>query len=194
MNARALLLAAACSAAVDLRVAAGGKLDLTVQGAPLDQVLDCLSTTLNLKVTVEGGALPRATLSLDVRDRSMPELLLGLLEGLGLNYAFMAGDAGRTPGRLLLFVGPAPNPPRAVTQTPRQPGFGGDTPPGSRPTPEDAPVEPAPSDTPPGAQPDLGPAAPPGSVPGIPGPPPPTMSPDDLYPPPRSLTDTTIDS
>jgi hypothetical protein len=99
-------------AAADVRVEArGGRIDLTATAAPLPDVLDRLARQLGMKVVYE-GPVPRPLVTLTLQDRTPSEAILGVLEGLGLNFA-LAWDETGSRVRTLMVAGAAP-----VTATP----------------------------------------------------------------------------
>jgi hypothetical protein len=143
-TAAALALASAVHAEVLVRISGGG-VELTATAAPLGDVLDHLARQTGMKVVYEGPA-PRQLVTLSVHGRSTSETILALLEGQGLNYAFVA-DATGTGIDTLLVAGPigraastssAPTPSPPTPPTLRRPFF---RPPAVTPDSVDAPYE-----------------------------------------------------
>lgn len=81
---------------------ADGRLELRVTGAPLFEVLDALALRTGMAIVYE-GARPREPVSVDLAGCTAVEAVLGLLEGRGLNYAFVM-DESRTAVRTLLLA------------------------------------------------------------------------------------------
>jgi hypothetical protein len=96
------LLAAPVSAGVEV-TAADGHVDVSAAQAPLADVLDHLARKTRMKVVYEGGA-PRNPVTVELRGRTPAEAVLGVLEGLGLNYA-IALDLSGTQVETLMIVG-----------------------------------------------------------------------------------------
>ncbi len=104
----ALFLAAQASAEIQVRVA-NGRVDLQASGAPLSEVLDRLAQQTGMKVTYD-GAPQRTPVDLTLTDRTPAQAVLGVLDGLGLNYALRM-DASGTRIEALLISGTAPTAP-----------------------------------------------------------------------------------
>jgi hypothetical protein len=104
----ALFLAAQASAETQVRVT-NGRVDLQASGAPLSEVLDRLAKQTGMKVTYD-GAPQRTPVNLTLTDRTQAQAVLGVLDGLGLNYAFRM-DASGTRIEALLIAGTAPTAP-----------------------------------------------------------------------------------
>lgn len=98
------LLPAAAPAEVMIRVA-GARVDVTATAAPLNEILDRLARQTGMKVVYEGPA-PRQPVTISLQGRSPAEAVLGLLEGLGLNYA-LVGDTTGTKVQTLILAGVA---------------------------------------------------------------------------------------
>jgi hypothetical protein len=101
----ALLIAAQASAEVQVRVA-NGRVDLEATRAPLSDVLDRLAKRTGMKVTYD-GAPQRTPVSLTLTNRTPAEAVLGVLDGLGLNYAVRMDLTG-TRVEALMIAGTAP--------------------------------------------------------------------------------------
>jgi len=102
------LMAAAASevhAGVDVH-AAGGRVDVRATAAPLAEVLDRLSKQIGMKVVFEGPP-ERQLVTATLVGRTPAEAVLGILDGLGLNYALSMDPTGRQV-LTLLISGPAP--------------------------------------------------------------------------------------
>jgi hypothetical protein len=169
----ALLAGPAAAAEINVRVA-GGRVDLTANAAPVADVLDRLSRQTGMKVVYE-GAPPRQLVSVTLAGRTPAEAVVGLLEGLGLNYMLL-GDPSGARVQTLMMGGAAPTAPSPRIASPS---------PSSRPAPVSSadadeaeepdeepepaqpnppPLRPGPAGLPPPAQ--GGPAAPAPNVPG----------------------------
>jgi hypothetical protein len=96
------MLAAPLSAAVEV-TAAGDRLDVVAARAPLSEVLDGLARKTRMKVVYEGPR-PQTLVTVELKDRTPAQAVLGVLEGLGLNYA-LALDASGTEVETLMIVG-----------------------------------------------------------------------------------------
>jgi hypothetical protein len=162
--------------------AAGSRVDVTANAAPLADVLDRLARQTGMKVVYEGPA-PRQLVTVSLLGRSPAEAVHDLLEGQGLNYALL-GDSSGTGVQTLLMTGQASSVASSSSSAsssaaPPPPGFRGR---GAAPPPmssadaieeaEDEPeeepaVEPAPGNGAPGATNNEG--APGGANPGMPG-------------------------
>ena len=172
-----LLAAGTASAEVVLRVA-DGKVDVQATAAPLSDVLDRLARQTGMKVVYE-GPVPRPLVSLSLERRTPVEALLGILEGLGLNYALQL-DATGTRVQTLVMTGAAspsssfraPSAPAPVQRPVPPPVSAPDAVDDASEEPEedDSPPQPAPQLVPPpGPIPGVGTAAPAGPAPGLPG-------------------------
>lgn len=84
-------------------VSAGDRFDVTAFQAPLSEVLEGLARKTRMKVVYEGPA-PRASVSVELRGRTSAEAVLGVLDGLGVDYA-LALDATGTQVETLVIVG-----------------------------------------------------------------------------------------
>jgi hypothetical protein len=103
-----VLLAAApmAPAEVTVRLGGDGRVDVRATTAPLPEVLDHLSRQTGMKVIYD-GPVPRPLLTLTLERRTPVEALLGILEGLGLNYAVVM-DRTATRVETLLMTGTPP--------------------------------------------------------------------------------------
>jgi hypothetical protein len=108
------LLPTVGSAQVELRWR-GDRLDLVATATPLADILLRLARETGMKVVYE-GAPPRNLLTASLLDRTPAEAVLGLFEGLGLNYA-VAFDRTGTRIDTLLLAGAA-GPGTSVTRAP----------------------------------------------------------------------------
>jgi len=113
----ALLAGPAAAAEINVRVD-GGRVDLSTNAAPVADVLDRLSRQTGMKVVYE-GAPPRQLVSVTLAGRTPAEAVVGLLEGLGLNY-MLIGDASGARVQTLMMGGAAPAAPspRATSPSP----------------------------------------------------------------------------
>jgi hypothetical protein len=98
------VLASAAQAQVDVRTQ-GGRVELRVVAAPIQDILDRLSRQTGMKVVYE-GVPPRQVVTATLQDRTPAEAVLGVLEGLNLNYALIL-DASGTRVVTLLVTGAA---------------------------------------------------------------------------------------
>jgi len=104
--AAALALAFSSPLAAGVEVtASGNRMDVTADQAPLSEVLDGLARRTRMKVVYEGPA-PRTPVTVEIRDRTHAQAVLGVLEGLGLNYALVL-DASGTEVEILMIMGAA---------------------------------------------------------------------------------------
>lgn len=98
----ALILSAPLHAGVEI-TSSGNRWDVTAAGAPVSEVLDGLARKTRMKVIYEGG-IPRTPVTVELRGRTPAEAVLGVLEGLGLNYALVL-DVSGTEVETLMIVG-----------------------------------------------------------------------------------------
>jgi hypothetical protein len=100
--------------------AAGGRIDLRATATPLSEILDRLARATGMKVVNEGPP-PRQPLTLTLAGRTPAEAVLGVLDGLGLNYALKMDVTG-TRVETLILSGAAPpstaTPPPAAAPQP----------------------------------------------------------------------------
>ena len=96
------LLSAPAQAGVEI-IASDGRLDVSAAQAPLSDVLDGLARKTRMKVVYDGG-IPRTPVTVELRGRTPAEAVLGVLEGLGLNY-MLALDLSGTEVETLMIVG-----------------------------------------------------------------------------------------
>ena len=121
------LAALPARADVDVQLKAG-RVDVRATAAPLTEVLDRLARATGMKL-VQQGVTPSMLLSLHLQDRTPAEAVFGVLEGLGLNYAFvldlsgtrietlvLAGASGARAPTAAPAVSTAPAPPRYIPQ------------------------------------------------------------------------------
>jgi hypothetical protein len=110
-----LLLAPGLQAEVEVQYR-GGRVHVRATAAPLSQVLDRLGRATGMKVVYQGAA-PSVLVSLSLEDRTPAEAVFGVLEGLGLNYAFVL-DAAGSKVETLMLAGAAGSRPASSTATP----------------------------------------------------------------------------
>jgi hypothetical protein len=161
----------------------GDRLDLLATSTPLADLLQRLARETGMKVVYE-GAPPRNLLTVTLLDRTPAEAVLGLFEGLGLNYAVIFDRTGTRIDTLLLAgaagSGTTPTrvpPPAARIQAPVRPPFSsrgareerdeldepaeepeaGEAPAEAEPSPEPSPLPPLPVPGQPGSPFDLRP-------------------------------------
>jgi hypothetical protein len=102
--AAALALALSTAVQADVKVTkSGDRLDVTAAEAPVSEVLDGLARQTRMKIVYEGAA-PRTPVTVELRGRTPAQAVLGVLEGLGLNYALVL-DASGTEVETLMIVG-----------------------------------------------------------------------------------------
>lgn len=104
------LLAAApqephAGAGIDVHVA-GGRVDVRATAAPLSEVLERLSKQIGMKLEFEGPR-ERQLVTATLVGRTPAEAVLGILDGLGVNYALIMDPTGKQV-QTLLISGPAP--------------------------------------------------------------------------------------
>jgi len=107
----ACALAATARAGVEITTA-GDRVDVVAARVPVSEVLDGLARKTRMKVVYE-GPVPRTPVTVDLRGRTLAGAVLGVLDGLGLNYALVLDPSGTTV-ETLMIVGAAP---RVVTST-----------------------------------------------------------------------------
>jgi hypothetical protein len=90
-------------AGVEVRSAAD-RLDVSAVGAPISEVLDSLARKTRMKVLYE-GATPRMLVTIELRGRTPAQAVLGVLEGLGLNYALQLDSTGAQVETLMIVGG-----------------------------------------------------------------------------------------
>lgn len=93
-------------AGVDVHTVGGGRVDVRATAAPLSEVLDRLSKQVGMKVVFEGPP-ERQLVTATLVGRTPAEAVLGILDGLGLNYALSTDSTGQHV-QTLLISGPAP--------------------------------------------------------------------------------------
>lgn len=118
MLAAAVLAASSSRGEVDIQYK-DGRVALRCTAAPLSEVLDRLARSTGMKV-VQQGVTPSMLLSLRLEDRTPAEAVFGVLEGLGLNYAFALDGTGNRIETLIL-AGAAGAKPTVATATPPAP-------------------------------------------------------------------------
>ena len=95
----------------------GGHVDVRATAAPLAEVLDRLARATGMKV-VQQGVTPSMLLSLSIQGRTPAEAVFGVLEGLGLNYAFVLDASGNRIETLILAGSAGGRPAAATTAAP----------------------------------------------------------------------------
>jgi len=98
----ALVFSLPLQAGVEI-TAVGDRLDVTAAQAPVSEVLDGLARKTRMKVVYE-GPVPRTPVTVELRGRTPAQAVLGVLEGLGLNYALVL-DVSGTEVETLMIVG-----------------------------------------------------------------------------------------
>lgn len=94
-----LFCASLVSAGVEVRLT-GERVDVKA-AAPLAEVLDALAAPLRMKVVYEGPR-PRLTVGVSLQGRTPVEAVMGILEGLGINYALTLDASGSRVTTLLI--------------------------------------------------------------------------------------------
>jgi hypothetical protein len=109
-----LLGFAAVNAAAEVSVEVrGSRVDVKAVTAPLSEVLGQIARQTGMKIVNEGPA-PSMIVSLRLEGRTQPQAVFDVLEGLGLNYAFVT-DQGGSKIETLIMAGTAGARPAAVT-------------------------------------------------------------------------------
>jgi hypothetical protein len=139
--ATAFFAAAPARADVDVQYK-GGHVDLRATTAPLSEVLDRLARATGMKI-VQQGVTPTMLLSLSLQGRTPAEAVFGVLEGLGLNYAFVLDASGNRIETLVLAGASGSSRPASAASSPAAP-----------PVPPTHRYVPQPSTQPPAAGPD----------------------------------------
>jgi len=99
---------------------ANGRVDLKATAAPVSEVLDRLGRQTGMKVTYEGAPV-RQPVTVTLVGRTPAEAVLGVLDGLGLNYALRMDLSGARVEALMIYgvtpatAGSPPPPPVANT-------------------------------------------------------------------------------
>jgi hypothetical protein len=170
--AAALVLLAGPAARADVEVHVNaGRVDLKANAAPLTEILDRLSRQIGMKI-VNDGVTPHLLLTLTLENRTPVEAVLGVLEGLGLNYALQMDKTGTNISTLVMAGAPGPGARTAASSAappPRQafvPPERVIPPPASGPEEEEPAVEEQPEED---TAPDENAGGAPGQVPGQPG-------------------------
>ena len=124
-----LIALPAAAAEVNVRVAEG-RVDVAANAAPVAEVLDRLSKQTGMKVIYD-GPVPRQVISVSLSRRTPAEAVVGVLEGLGLNYVLVGDPAGTGVQTLMMAgaasvatsrpAGPAPAPARPFSMPVRTP-------------------------------------------------------------------------
>jgi len=117
----ALFAVAASSlhAEVEVRVT-GDRVSLRAVSAPVSEILDRLASQTGMKLVYDAPP-PRQLLTATIEQRTAPEAVLCILEGLGLNYALVMDRAGARVEQLLVLGAAAPAPARPTTPAPPPP-------------------------------------------------------------------------
>jgi hypothetical protein len=93
-------VAAPLRAAVDVTVT-GDRVHVHAARAPLGDVLDVLARRTRMKVVYD-GARPHTLVSVELRDRTPAQAVLGVLEGLGVSYALVMDSTGTEVETLMI--------------------------------------------------------------------------------------------
>ena len=112
-----LLAAGAASGRLEVRTRET-KVTLKARAVPLWQVVDRLAGEAGLSVSYDGPK-PSARLTATLEAPSAKELLIKVLRGQPVSYAFWPATAGRGPERLLIGL-PPPAVPLGASQPPRE--------------------------------------------------------------------------
>jgi hypothetical protein len=124
----ALILTALPSAAANVEVHVNaGRVDLKLPGAALSEVLERLSKALDFKLVREESVPDPFLPALEFKGRTPVEAVLGVLDGLGLNYAITMDASGSGIESLILTAAKPSTPGTAPTARPTPfaggPGF-----------------------------------------------------------------------
>jgi hypothetical protein len=98
----------------------GDRVSVRAVSAPVSEILDRLATQTGMKLVYDAPP-PRQLLTAALEQRTLPEAVLGILEGLGLNYALVMDRAGVRVEQLLILGAAAPAPARPATPAPPVP-------------------------------------------------------------------------
>lgn len=126
------LAASNVHAEVEVR-ATGDRVSLRVVSAPVSEVLESLARQTGMKVIYEAPP-PRQALTTTLENRAPADVVLSLLEGLGVNYALVMDDSGARVEQLLLLGTLSATAPATSASTPA--GGRAQATVGYRPTPE----------------------------------------------------------
>lgn len=94
-------------AGVEVR-ATGDVVDVSATSAPVSEVLDGLARETKMKVVYEGGT-PRIPVTVTLRSRTPAQAVVGVLEGLGLNFALVMDPSGTRVDTLMMVGGGRPS-------------------------------------------------------------------------------------
>ena len=112
-----LLPAGSASGRLEVR-SRPGKVTVKARAVPLWQVVDRLAAEAGLSVSYDGPK-PSARVTATLEAHSAKELLIKVLRGQPVSYAFWPAAAGRGPERLLIGL-PPPAVPLGASQPPRE--------------------------------------------------------------------------
>jgi hypothetical protein len=98
------VLASHLAAEVEIRQS-GDRVSLTAVSAPAAEILDRLARQTGMRIVYDAQP-PRQLITTRLEQRTAAEAVLGIMEGLGLNYALVMDSAG-TQVEQLLILGPA---------------------------------------------------------------------------------------
>jgi len=98
------VLASHLAAEVEIRQS-GDRVSLMAVSAPAAEILDRLARHTGMRIVYDAQP-PRQLITTRLEQRTAAEAVLGIMEGLGLNYALVMDSAG-TQVEQLLILGPA---------------------------------------------------------------------------------------
>lgn len=87
-------------AGVEVR-STGGGVDVSAVSAPLSEVLDGIARVTKMKVIYDGGT-PRVPVTVTLRGQTPAQAVMGVLEGLGLNFALVLDRTGTRVDTLMM--------------------------------------------------------------------------------------------
>lgn len=80
----------------------GDRVSVHAVAAPISEILDSLARQTGMRLTYD-APLPRQRLTATLEDRTPAEVVLSVLEGLGLNYALVMNRSGSKVDQLLIL-------------------------------------------------------------------------------------------
>ena len=89
-----LLVASSCGGGVDAQVGSDKRLDVEAKNVPVSRVLECLSERAGFKIVIEPGLATTRPVTISLSRRTPTQAVMGVLDGLLLNYAFTSDRTG----------------------------------------------------------------------------------------------------
>jgi hypothetical protein len=96
-----IMAASALHAEVEIRTG-GDRVSVHAVSAPISEILASLARQTGMRLTYD-APLPRQSLTATLEDRTPAEVVLSVLEGLGLNYALVMDRSGSKVDQLLIL-------------------------------------------------------------------------------------------